>query len=90
MTIPRSYVLSRTRVRHFQSESISMRSRTFSYFVRVACVIAATIFMVSGPIGCGDGSGPATGTTGELPPEAKQANKNMQDFMKNQNAAKKK
>ena len=67
-----------------------MRRRTLSYFTRVACVIAATIFMVTGPIGCGDASGPGTGTTGELPPEAKQANQNMQDFMKNQNPAKKK
>jgi hypothetical protein len=78
-------------IRLYYTEFISMRSRALSDVIRVACVTAATMMMmVLGPIGCGEDSGSGTGTMGELPPEAKQANKNMQDFMKNKDATPKK
>jgi hypothetical protein len=67
-----------------------MRSRALSYLIRVACMITVTTSMVFGPIGCGEDSGSGTGTTGQLPPEATQANKNMLDSMKNKDAAPKK
>jgi hypothetical protein len=67
-----------------------MRSRAPSYLARVACVISAAALLVFGPIGCGDGSSTAAGTSGELPPEVKQGRKNMQDFVKSQKSAKSK
>jgi hypothetical protein len=67
-----------------------MGSRAKSYVIRVACMMAVTTLMVFGPIGCGEDSGPGTGTTGQLPPEAKTANKNMEDHMKNKDATPKK
>jgi hypothetical protein len=59
-----------------------MRHRALPLLARFVFSTATMIVLVLGPIGCGEDSGSATGTTGELPPEAKQANKNMQDFMK--------
>ena len=74
---------------HYFGDHLDGESR-LSYLTRVACLMAVTISMVFGPIGCGEQSGPGTGTTGQLPPEAKQSNKSMEDFMKNQDATKKK
>lgn len=42
------------------------------------------------PAGLRRSVGPGTGTTGQLPPEAKQSNKSMEDFMKNKDATPKK
>ena len=67
-----------------------MGIRALTFFSRVACMMAVTILMVFGPLGCGEASGPGTGTTGQLPPEAKQSNKSMEDFMKNKDATPKK
>ena len=50
---------------------------------RLSLVLAVSAILTLGPIGCGD-STPATGTSSEVSPETKQANKNMEDFMKNQ------
>ena len=66
-----------------------MWSRALFYFTRVACVISTAIVLVFGPIGCGETSGPGAGAEGQLAPEAKQANKSMQDFMKTSAPAKK-
>ncbi len=52
--------------------------------VRLACDCLLAAFLGTGVLGCGGGSAPATGTESKLPPEAEQANNNMQDFMKNQ------
>jgi hypothetical protein len=63
-----------------------MRSCALSYFTRAVCAVSVTTLLVFGPIGCDSGSGPAAGKGGELPPEIKQSNKNMEDAMKNQPA----
>jgi hypothetical protein len=60
-----------------------MRSRALSVCIRLACVLSVTTLLVFSHIGCDGGSSNATGTVGELPPQAKEANKNMEDFMKN-------
>ncbi len=51
---------------------------------RSACAFALVGYLALGMVGCGGDSGPATGPGGPLPQEAVQANKNMEDFMKNQ------
>jgi hypothetical protein len=63
-----------------------MRSCASSYLTRVACGLSVAVFLVFGTLGCDGGSSTTTGKSGDLPPEAKQANKNMEDFMKNQPA----
>jgi hypothetical protein len=65
-----------------------MRSCASSYFTRVACGLSVTTFLIFGSIGCDSGSGPATGTGGQLPPEAKKANESMENFAKQQEAKK--
>ncbi len=67
-----------------------MQSRPLSTCISLACVLSVTTLLVCGPIGCGGGSSTETGTVGQLPPQAKEANKNMEDFMKTQHTAKKK
>jgi hypothetical protein len=51
---------------------------------RLACACSVMAYLTFGVIGCGGNSGPPTGTGSTLPPEAKQANENMENFMKNQ------
>jgi hypothetical protein len=68
-------------------EPFSMQSRVLSVCTRLACVLSVTTLLVFGHIGCGGGSSTETGTADQLPPEAKEANKNMQDFMKTQKPA---
>jgi hypothetical protein len=60
-----------------------MRRILSSSLTRLACAISTSALLIIGPIGCG-GSDTTTGTSSTLPPEATQANKNMEDFMKNQ------
>ncbi len=67
-----------------------MQNRALPTCTRRACVLSVTTLLVFGPIGCGGGSSTETGTVGELPPQAKEANKNMEDFVKTQKTAKKK
>jgi hypothetical protein len=59
-----------------------MRIRTFARRARLALASTLAACLFVGPFGCDGGSGTETGKTGELPPEAKQSNKNMEDFMK--------
>jgi hypothetical protein len=59
-----------------------MQSRALSVCIRLACVLSVTTLLVFSHIGCDGGSSTATGTVGELPPEAKEANKSMENFMK--------
>ena len=66
-----------------------MYSRALSVCIRLACMLSVTTLLVFGHIGCDGGSTTATGT-GQLAPEAKEANKNMEDFMKTKQPAKKK
>jgi hypothetical protein len=61
----------------------SMRSLPKVSLKRLACACSLMAYLTFGMVGCGGNSGPATGTGSELPPEAKQANKNMEEFMKN-------
>jgi hypothetical protein len=67
-----------------------MQRRALSNCTRLACVFSVTTLLVFGHIGCDGGSSTQTGTVGQLPPEAKEANKNMEDFMKSQPPVKKK
>jgi hypothetical protein len=67
-----------------------MQSRALSVCTRLACVFSVTTLLVFGHIGCDGGSSTETGTVGQLAPEAKEANKNMEDFMKTQAPPKKK
>ncbi len=60
-----------------------MRSLSRALPVRLACACVVASSFAFGLTGCGGDSGPAT-TSGELPPEAVQATKNMEDYMKNQ------
>jgi hypothetical protein len=52
-------------------------------------MLSVTTLLVFGHIGCDGGSSTETGTPGQLPPQAKEANKNMEDFMKTKQATKK-
>ncbi len=61
-----------------------MRNLSQVFPTRFLCASAAAAFLAFGVLGCGGDSGQATGPSGDLPPEAKEANKNMEDFMKNQ------
>ena len=61
-----------------------MRSLSQVSLLRLACAFAISACLTFGLIGCGGSSAPPTGTVGKLPPEAEQANKNMEDFVKNQ------
>jgi hypothetical protein len=65
-----------------------MRSCAQSNFLRITCALCVTSFLIFGSIGCDGGSGPATGASGELPPQAKEANKSMEDFVKSKEAKK--
>jgi hypothetical protein len=71
-------------------EPFSMQRRALSVCTRRACVLSVTTLLVFGHIGCGGGSSTESGPADPLPPEAKEANKNMEDFMKTQKPAKKK
>jgi hypothetical protein len=66
-----------------------MYSRALSVCIRFACMLSVTTLLVFGHIGC-DGGSTTTTETGQLAPEAKEANKNMEDFMKTKQPAKKK
>lgn len=59
-----------------------MRSLSRALPVRLACACVVASSFALGLVGCGGDSGPAA-NSGALPPEATQANKNMEDFMKN-------
>lgn len=68
-----------------------MRDRVTAFgFARLVFSVSTAFALVFGVIGCGDDPGASKPTMGELPPEAKQASKNMQDFVKNAPAAAKK
>ena len=49
---------------------------------RLMLAVMATMAVIA-PLGCGGDTGATTGSS-PLPKEAEQANKNMEDFMKNQ------
>jgi hypothetical protein len=68
----------------FSSECFPMRSCSLAYFSRVALMLFVAAFLAFGPAGCDSSSGPKTGSSSQLPPEAKQANENMENFMKTQ------
>ncbi len=58
-----------------------MRSSARGRFARGVLWASVSAALIVGPIGCGS-SGSATGGSSELPPEAKKANENMENFMK--------
>jgi hypothetical protein len=66
-----------------------MRSRAVARLIRVACVTTASAVLVLGPVGCdGGGANTSSNTPNQVAPEIKNANENMENFMKNQGAAK--
>jgi hypothetical protein len=61
-----------------------MRNLSKVSLLRAACACSVSVYLIFGTIGCDGGSAPATGTGSSLPPEIKQGNENMENFMKNQ------
>ena len=65
-----------------------MSKRVPGFAALLVYALGVSALLTLGPIGCGSDT-PPTGTQSQVAPEAVQANKNMEDFMKTQTKTKK-